>query len=967
MQRTTKYPPRLRFLCAQLCAVLALLWLPLTVCAQSTPKPIPERLVVGSELNFPPFALSKKDGSADGFTVELWKVVAQELRLKSSIQTGPFHEILQHFKSADIDVMINLAQSDERRAFCFFSVPHVTMYGALFVRKGESSIRSERDVPGKELIVLNRDLAHDYALQQNWGNLKLVDDAETGFKLLAAGRHDAMLIGKLVGLNTIRELNLLNIEPVKERVGFGQKFAFAVKRDRPGSAELMAGINEGLAIVKANGTYDALYEKWFGILEPRTLDLSQLLAYVAPFLLISTVALGAYLWERHIRLRLKQTVSLLNATLGSTADGILAVDAQGRILALNDRLKLLGVKTEEIHPDQKGGALPVFEQVASQLAHPASFRDSVARIEREPNRESFDRLLFPDGRCFEVISQPQTSGVLKGGRVWSFRNVTQIERAAKEVRKLNTELEERVLERTRELQAIGKRLERLSHVAAKTRNGVVICTPDKRIEWVNQSFEAISGWQLEEIVGKRPGDFLQGEGTDPSVVARVSAALASNEPVNFTILNYAKTGRKYWVEVDISPVFDKQGELISLVSVQVDVTERRESEEKLLQLNDHLQEALRSRDAFMATMSHELRTPLHGVLGLAETLIDESKGPLTAAQRKSLMGIHGCGVHLLAMINDILDIAKAENSGISLQLGLCDAEELCRSAMDLVGESAQKKNLQIQLSVAAELPVRADFRRLKQVLTNLLSNAVKFTQPPGIISLTAYSKGEETLFEIRDTGIGISADNLSKLFRPFVQLDERLDRDHSGTGLGLALVKQIVDAHSGTVDVTSVPGQGSCFTVRLPNDPEKHQTSTEPPQTPAAAAPSASLADIRVLLAEDNQLNLETIKEFLELQGAVVMAAQDGFEAVEIAEKQHPMLVLMDVQMPGMDGLEATRRIRRFADPQAASVPIISLTALAMPGDQERCLEAGCNDYLLKPVPLKTIANVVRNRARCLT
>jgi ABC-type amino acid transport substrate-binding protein len=220
-------------------------------------------LIVGSEQDYPPFALGLTDETADGFTVELWRAVAAEAHLDSTIRVLPFHEILQKFKAKKIDVLINLAQSDERKQFVDFTVPHVIVHGAIFVRHGENLIHSEADLSDKRIIVLNADLAHDYAVSKGWGTqLILVDTAENGFKLLASGQYDALLLGKLTGKQTLEKLEITGIDVLPIKVGFSQKFSFAVQK---GNAELLAKINEGLALTKVSGVYDKLYEKWFGI------------------------------------------------------------------------------------------------------------------------------------------------------------------------------------------------------------------------------------------------------------------------------------------------------------------------------------------------------------------------------------------------------------------------------------------------------------------------------------------------------------------------------------------------------------------------------------------------------------------------------------------------------------------------------------------------------------------------------
>jgi diguanylate cyclase (GGDEF)-like protein/PAS domain S-box-containing protein len=257
-----------------------------------------DTLIVGSEQDYPPFATGMTESTAGGFTVELWQAVAAEADLKYTLRVRPFHQILQEFKDGKIDVLINLAQSHERHQFADFSTPHVVVHGAIFVRKSESSISTEDDLSDKSIIVINGDLAHDYAAAKGLGkNLVPVDTAAEGFRLLASGKHDAMLISKLVGMQTLQALGLENIKALKAKAGFSQKFAFAVPE---GQSELLAKINEGLSLTKSEGTYNKLYEKWFGIFESKSVGLTDLLKYLIPIVFVFLAIAGYFFYQRKI-------------------------------------------------------------------------------------------------------------------------------------------------------------------------------------------------------------------------------------------------------------------------------------------------------------------------------------------------------------------------------------------------------------------------------------------------------------------------------------------------------------------------------------------------------------------------------------------------------------------------------------------------------------------------------------------
>ncbi|MBV6324510.1 transporter substrate-binding domain-containing protein [Duganella violaceipulchra] len=266
-------------------------------------------LVVGSEEEFPPFSTGTTSATAGGFTVELWQAVAKERGLPYILRVAPFDQILQEFKDGKIDVLINLAQSRARREFADFTVPHVTVNGAVFVRKGSSGISTEADLAGKAIIVLKADLAHDYALSQGWQRQLVVErTAADCFGLLASGQHDAVLISKLVGMQTLLATDIRNVKALDLRVGFAQKFSFAVQK---GNADLLASINEGMSIVKLNGTYDQIHDKWFGIYEEHKVSLQDVLPYLIPGLIVVLILMGYLAHKR----RIENTLRHANETL----------------------------------------------------------------------------------------------------------------------------------------------------------------------------------------------------------------------------------------------------------------------------------------------------------------------------------------------------------------------------------------------------------------------------------------------------------------------------------------------------------------------------------------------------------------------------------------------------------------------------------------------------------------------------
>jgi signal transduction histidine kinase len=416
-----------------------------------------------------------------------------------------------------------------------------------------------------------------------------------------------------------------------------------------------------------------------------------------------------------------------------------------------------------------------------------------------------------------------------------------------------------------------------------------------------------------------------------------------------------------------------------IIGVNFNVSDRKEVEEQLLQTNEQLIKATRLKDEFLANMSHELRTPLTAVLGMSEILQKEMLGSVNERQQKALIAIRKGGRHLLELINDILDLSKISSGKIDLDIESVSVQNVCDSSLVYVKQQAFQKRVEIYSNIAPNISnILVDERRLRQILINLLVNAVKFTPKKGKVSLLVSVGCGDTwqgeaivpcqlkdqdlpmiLFQVTDTGIGISDRDLHRLFQPFVQLDSGLNRQYEGTGLGLVMVKQIAELHDGQVMVTSLIGQGSTFTVALPYQmSESTARSTElitPFSLPSARSKNA-IAPL-ILLVEDNEANIQTFTSYLSVYEYRIIIAKNGEEGVDMAKTHQPDIILMDIQMPVMDGLQATRLIR--ADPKLATVPIIALTARAMQGDQELCLEAGANQYLSKPVELEQLVGVI--------
>lgn len=371
--------------------------------------------------------------------------------------------------------------------------------------------------------------------------------------------------------------------------------------------------------------------------------------------------------------------------------------------------------------------------------------------------------------------------------------------------------------------------------------------------------------------------------------------------------------------------------------------ELQEQTEHLRIARDRAIETDRLKTAFLANMSHELRTPLTAVIGLSSVLLKETFGEVEPKQRQYLEMISTSGGHLLDIVDDMLDLARIEAGREQLSLEEVDLAEVIESSIAMVRADAAAKGVVLSPPIVTEpLPVTADRRRIQQVLLNLLSNAVKFTDRGGEAGISVATRPGEVSVTIWDTGIGIPADHLPRIFAPFHQVDSSLAKSRAGSGLGLALAKRLTEMHHGSLTVTSREAKGTEFTLTMP------LVHASWPDTPNAnPAPALALGGARVLVAEDNEVNRLLMTDLLKLAGCEVLEAADGEEALAVARTEIPDLIVLDIMLPVMDGITVAELLK--GDDKLRTIPIIAVTALAMPEDRERIMSAGCDAYLAKP------------------
>ena len=479
--------------------------------------------------------------------------------------------------------------------------------------------------------------------------------------------------------------------------------------------------------------------------------------------------------------------------------------------------------------------------------------------------------------------------------------------------------------------------------------------------------------QLYRILGLTP------RGIDPSFETFIAAihpedrdffirtyeeALARNTQCDFECRALPRDGMVRYLYVRCQTIHDDDGVPTRSMGTVQDITDRKASEEKLIKAFQKAECAKTTKSEFLATMSHEVRTPLNGILGMLQIL---QKNSLDEGQKECVETAIHSGWRLTRLLSDILELSRIESDKMDLREEEFAIEQLTQSIQGAFKREAANKSLTVNYHLDPGLPnvAKGDEGRLRQILSNLVGNAIKFTEQ-GEVNVRAYPGGVETgtsrfelCFEISDTGIGIPKDKLELIYEPFTQVDGSYTRKFGGTGLGLSIVKRLVVLMDGELHVQSKVGVGTTCHVRIPVNAVAGESGVkaEPSAAIASHARSESFRNLRILLAEDDLSCQLVVKRMLEKQGHAVTCVDTGRKAVDILEKGCFDLIFMDIQMPEMDGTEATREIRgneRFKD-----MPIVAVTAHAMAGDRERFLEAGMNDYLPKPIEMEELQKVM--------
>ncbi len=495
------------------------------------------------------------------------------------------------------------------------------------------------------------------------------------------------------------------------------------------------------------------------------------------------------------------------------------------------------------------------------------------------------------------------------------------------------------------LQRRDAELEKLSLVAKHASDSIVLSTPTGIINWVNPGFTRMTGYSFEEAVGQSIGDLLDHPDTDPETVAAIRDASKTPKALHKEILNVTKDGRAIWVDTNIVPVLDDAGQVTMLISIEREITDAKNSRQELAEAKMAAEKADRAKSDFLANMSHEIRTPMNGIVGMAELL---SESPLPSDDQQCVDIIRDSSHALLKIINDILDLSRLESGKLEVSNVDFDLRNCIDGAVDILRHKAVEKNISLDVTFAPDLPkiLHSDDGRLRQILVNLIGNAVKFTAQGRVTVAVKRLPSDPYRISVvvTDTGIGISDEQARRIFDRFAQADAATTRAFGGAGLGLTISSMLAERMGGEIKLCKATTSGACFDVTIQG---AAPIGSLQPKSPQYLYSVDHLEGARILLAEDNKTNRLLIRKYLSGLPVRLIEVENGLEAVEACQHQRPDVVLMDMSMPELDGIGATKAIRQL---NIVQPPIIALTANAFASDKQACLDAGMDYFLSKPI-----------------
>ncbi len=629
--------------------------------------------------------------------------------------------------------------------------------------------------------------------------------------------------------------------------------------------------------------------------------------------------------------KLNESENRLASLIANLQTGILVEDENRQLVLTNELFcKMFALDYEPEHMkglDCEGMIL----QTRSLLKDPDYYSERIETLVEFQQLAVDDILELKDGRIFSRDFIPIYNDKVYKGHLWKFNDVTAEKNAVNALR-------------------ISE--EKYRSIIANMNLGLLEVDQDENIVFANQCFCEMCGYDLDELFGKRAAEiYVKGENIE--LMERKNEERKKRTTGAYEVVVRNKRGQIRWWLISGAPRYDENGILLGTIGIHLDITEQKELEHELTIAREEAEQSTKSKEVFLANMSHEIRTPMNAILGMSNQL---AKTALNSKQLFFLDTINSASENLLVIINDILDLSKIEAGKLSLEKIAFEPRDVIKRAMQVLLHKAEEKGLALTNSVFDEnisSVLIGDPYRLNQVMLNIISNAIKFTENGGVdISVRVLSDGRDyqnLRIDVTDTGIGMDEPFVKNLFEKFSQEDASVTRHYGGTGLGMSICKELLELMGGEINATSKKGFGTkiYFDVSLPKG-----VAADLPAKETFVANESMLAGKKIMVVDDNEMNRLVACTILHNYGAETIEAGNGKEAFDYLTQYKVDLVLMDIQMPVMNGFEATKLIRRII---SADLPVIALTANAIKGDNEKCLEAGMNDYMAKPFKEKDL------------
>ncbi len=625
------------------------------------------------------------------------------------------------------------------------------------------------------------------------------------------------------------------------------------------------------------------------------------------------------------RKRTEQDLEILSSAARQSPSGILIRDKATNIVWMNEAFeKITGYKLEEMVGKTFG------QQLVGPETDLEALQAAAKLVEQHKSYELEVKLYHRDGMPVWVYlsNSPyfNETGTVER-QIMVALDITERKKAEEEVKLL-------------------------SLVASNTLSGVVINDREGHVEWVNSAFTKITGYTVADVNGNHLGDVLKGELTDVSIIEKSRELSKNKQSFEVDLLVYRKDGQQLWVSVINSVILDQKGEIDKYIEVIIDITAKKKVEVELIRAKEEALALSNAKDMFISVMSHEIRTPLNAVIGMSHLLMEDNPAE---SQIENLNILKFSAENLLTLINDVLDFTKIETGNVDLEKIETNLREIVHGVMSSMQYKTGSKDIYLKESVDEAVPecIIGDKTRLTQILLNLVGNAVKFTDTGGVtVDLKVIEQSAKDVrirFAVADTGIGIAQNKLNTIFESFKQAELDTTRKYGGTGLGLPIAKRLIELHDSRVNVDSVPGQGTTFWFTITFNKVAGGVTNKNNQVESGL-------NLHALVVDDNQINRLLINKVLKKWGGTADFAENGQQAVDMITANHNYdVVLMDIHMPIMGGLEAAQTVRAMPESYYQQLPIIALTASMLNNQMSQISEAGMNDYVLKPFDPKLL------------